>query len=66
MKLRHSARAYLPKPIPEDILKDIISTALLTPSLGNSQPWHIYVASGKTLEEIRKDYISNNKEGKKR
>ena len=63
MKLRHSARAFLPKPIPQDILKDIISTALLTPSWGNSQPWHIYVASGKTLEEIRKDYISKNKEG---
>ena len=65
MQLRHSARAFLSKPIPEEILKEIISTALLTPSWANSQPWHIYVASGKTLEEIRKDYIANNKEGKK-
>ena len=63
MKQRHSARAFLPKPIPEDILKDIISTSLLTPSWGNSQPWRIYVASGKTLEAIRSDWISKNKEG---
>ena len=65
MQLRHSARAFLSKPIPEETLKEIISTALLTPSWANSQPWHIYVASGKTLEEIRKGYITNNKEGKK-
>lgn len=63
MKNRHSARAFLSKSIPEDILKEIISTSLLTPSWGNSQPWHIYVASGNTLEEIRKDWISKNKEG---
>ena len=65
MKLRHSARAFLPKPIPEEIRKEIIFTALLTPSWANSQPWHIHVVSGKTLEEIRKGYIANNKEGKK-
>ena len=65
MQLRHSARVFLSKPIPEETLKEIISTALLTPSWANSQPWHIYVASGKTLEEIRNGYITNNKEGKK-
>ena len=65
MQLWHSARAFLPKPVPEETLKEIISTALLTPSWANSQPWHIYVASGKTLEEIRNGYITNNKEGKK-
>ena len=64
MQLRNSARAFLSKPIPEETLKEIISTALLTPSWANSQPWHIYVASGKTLEEIWKGYITNNKEGK--
>ena len=37
----------------------------MTPSWANSQPWHIYVASGKTLEVIRNGYIRNNKEGKK-
>ena len=65
MKERHSARAFLSKPIPEDILKDIISTSLLTPSWGNSQPWNIYVASGNTLGEIRKEWIAKNKEGVK-
>ena len=65
MKQRHSARYFLSKPIPEETLKEIISTSLLTPSLGNSQPSNIYVASGKTLEEIRKDWVAKNKEGVK-
>ena len=63
MKQRHSARHFITKPIPKETLKEIIETSLLTPSWGNSQPWTIYVASGNTLENIRKDWISKNKEG---
>ena len=63
MEQRHSARCFLPKPIPKETLKEIIEISLLTPSWGNSQPWAFYVASGTTLENIRKDWISLNKEG---
>ena len=63
MKQRHSARHFLSKPIPKETLKAIIETSLLTPSWGNSQPWTIYVTSGNTLENIRKDWIAKNKEG---
>ena len=65
MKQRHSARYFLSKPIPKEILKEIMETSLLTPSWGNSQPWTFYVASGTTLENIRKDWISKNREGVK-
>ena len=58
MKERHSCRKFQSKPIPEEVLKDIISTSLHAPSWCNSQPWNIYVASGQTLEEIRKEWIS--------
>jgi nitroreductase len=63
MKQRYSCRNFLSKPIPEDILKDIIETSLLTPSWGNSQPWNIYVSSGKNLESIRKEWIEKNSKG---
>ena len=63
MKQRYSVRYFLPKPIPKEILQAIMETSILTPSWGNSQPWNIYVASGNTLENIRKDWISKNKEG---
>ena len=62
MKERHSCRKFQSKQIPEEILKDIISISLGAPSWCNSQPWNIYVASGKTMEEIRKEWISKNKE----
>jgi len=62
MKKRHSVRKFQSKEIPEDILKSIISTSLRTPSWANSQPWNIYVVSGKALEEIRKIWITKNNE----
>ena len=58
MKERHSCRKFQSKPIPEEVLKDIIAISLDSPSWCNSQPWNIYVASGKTMEEIRKEWIS--------
>jgi len=62
MKKRHSVRKFQSKEIPEDVLKNIISTSLRTPSWANSQPWNIYVVSGQALEEIRKVWISKNNE----
>ena len=62
MKERHSCRKFQSKPIPDPILKDIISISLASPSWCNSQPWNIYVASGNTMEEIRKEWISKSKE----
>ena len=62
MKERHSCRKFQSKPIPQETLKEIISVSLMSPSWCNSQPWTIYVASGNTIEEIRKVWISKNKE----
>ena len=62
MKERHSCRRFQSKPIPEEVLKDIISISLMAPSWCNSQPWNIYVATGKTLEEMRKEWISKSKD----
>jgi len=63
MKARHSVRYFQKKEIPENTLKQIITTALQAPSWCNSQAWNIYVASGKTLSEIRNIWISKSKEG---
>ena len=37
-------------------MKDIITISLDSPSWCNSQPWNIYIATGNTLEEIRKEW----------
>ena len=38
MKERHSVRKFQKKEIPENILKEIISISLLSPSWANTQP----------------------------
>ena len=62
MKDRHSARDFQKKEIPEETLKEIVRIALDSPSWCNSQPWNVYVVSGKPLEEIRKVWIAKNDE----
>ena len=54
---RHTTRKFTSQEIPKDILKDIISTSLLSPSWTNSQPWKLYIASGKALDEIKKNLV---------
>ena len=56
---RHTSRKFTSQEIPKDILKDIISTSLLSPSWTNSQPWKLYIASGKALDEIKKIWLKN-------
>ena len=56
---RHSVRKFTSKEIPKDVLNDIISTSLLSPSWTNSQPWKLYIASGKALDEIKKAWLNN-------
>ena len=58
MKERHSCRDFQSKEIPEETLKEIVKIALDSPSWCNSQPWNIYIVSGKPLEQIRKQWIS--------
>ena len=62
MKQRHSVRYFQSKEIPEQTLKEIMATSLHSPSWCNSQAWGSYVASGKTLSEIKKVWLSKNEE----
>lgn len=46
---RSSKRAYLPKPVPKEILKKILQAAAQTPSGANMQPWISYAISNQEL-----------------
>lgn len=43
MQARHSKRAYLPDPVPESLLADILQAAAHAPSSKNTQPWQVDV-----------------------
>jgi nitroreductase len=50
---RYSCRAFLPTPIPQATVRDILERAARAPSGGNLQPWRVHVLAGRRLEELR-------------
>ena len=50
---RYSCRAFLPTPIPQDTVRDILARAARAPSGGNLQPWRVHVLAGQRLEALR-------------
>src|ERR687883_519048 len=50
---RRSARAYLSRPMPAGLIRDIIETARRTPSSSNMQPWRLSVMAGADLDRLR-------------
>ncbi|MDI3310006.1 MAG: nitroreductase family protein [Thermoanaerobacterium sp.] len=53
LKQRRAVRTFEDKPIPKNILEDIIDCGRLAPSGNNAQPWHFVVVTDKeTLKFI--------------
>ncbi|MFN4091034.1 MAG: nitroreductase [Alphaproteobacteria bacterium] len=50
---RHSCRAFLPQPVPRDIITRILEIAQRTASWRNAQPWQVVVTSGEGTERFR-------------
>jgi nitroreductase len=65
VKERRSIRAFDSKTVPQELLKEIMETALWSPSWGNTQPWEIVVGTGEPLAEFKKKNRDAFLEGKK-
>lgn len=50
---RITARAFLDKPVPEPLLREILETAKRAPSGGNLQPWHVWALSGEPMARFK-------------
>jgi nitroreductase len=50
---RYSCRAFLPTPVPEQTVRDILELAARAPSGGNVQPWRVHALAGETLSELK-------------
>ncbi len=53
---RKSVRAFLPDPVSDDTLRELLTLASRAPSGGNVQPWKIYVVNGERMAEF-KDFM---------
>jgi nitroreductase len=60
---RRSVRAFLPKPVPEATIKEILNLACRAPSGGNLQPWRVYALAGKVLAEFKTNIATRYSEG---
>ena len=49
---RFSARAFLPTPVPRQVLESILHVASRAPSGTNAQPWKVYVLQGAKKDEL--------------
>ncbi|SES86904.1 Nitroreductase [Marinobacter segnicrescens] len=50
---RRSIRGFKDKPIPKELLEEIIELANRAPSSMNTQPWHLHVLTGEPLARVR-------------
>lgn len=50
---RRSIRGFLDKPVPKEVLGQILTTAVRAPSTKNAQPWHFFVVTDAPLEQLR-------------
>jgi nitroreductase len=51
---RYSVRAFLPQPVPHEIIERVLVASQRTASWCNSQPWQVLIISGEAKEKFRK------------
>lgn len=55
---RRSTRAFLPTPIPREILDQILSDSLTAPSWSNTRPFKVAIAQGDIRDRISAEFLS--------
>jgi hypothetical protein len=52
IRARGSTRAFLPRPVPQPLVRALLATARYAPSGTNIQPWQIHVVTGTTRAKV--------------
>lgn len=50
---RRSVRAFLPREVPAELMREVFALAQRAPSNCNTQPWIVQVVSGRTRDALR-------------
>jgi nitroreductase len=56
---RRSVRAFLPDPVSDAVIADILDVAARAPSGTNMQPWRVYVAKGEVKRRISEAILNS-------
>ena len=60
---RRSIRGFLDKPVPRELIEEVLALALRSPSSLNTQPWNFTVVTGAPLDAIRRGNTERNLAG---
>ena len=63
IKGRRSIRKFRPQDVPKNIIAQILEEARWSPSWGNTQPWDLYVLTGKTLAKFKEINLKQTLDG---
>ncbi len=55
---RRSIRAYLPRPVPRELIEEILQVASRAPSGTNTQPWLVHVLTGEAKAALTRDIMA--------
>ena len=55
---RHSIRAFLPTPVPHELLERVLAVAARAPSGTNTQPWKVYVLRGAAKRALSQRIVA--------
>jgi|TARA_B110000977_G_scaffold101630_2_gene133119 nitroreductase len=51
---RKSIRAFLDKPVPNELIRELLQKASRSPSGGNVQPWQVFVINDTAMQDFHK------------
>jgi nitroreductase len=60
---RRSIRAFLPTPVPRELIERVLQVAGRAPSGSNVQPWRVWVIEGAVRDEIVRDAVARYDRG---
>jgi nitroreductase len=55
---RRSLRAFLPTPVPREVIEQILAVAARAPSGTNTQPWQVHVLTGSAKAALSNDILA--------
>lgn len=56
---RHSARGFLPDPVPQELLRQVLELGTRSVSAQNTQPWEFAVVTGEKLKALCRENIAD-------
>lgn len=65
IRSRRSARAFLPDPLPADVIREVLEDARWAPSHSNTQPWTTHIVSGAARDALSSALLEAHDAGRR-